>query len=78
MDAESDTEVVKQSMSSMVSVLAGMALIGATIAAIVGMLNIMSVDICMLCVTAFYIVVLGILLIYLNKKGLKEFNNINV
>lgn len=78
MDAESDTEVIKQSMSSMVSVFAGMALIGATIGGMAGLLKTMSVDICMLCVTGFYIAILGVLLIYLNKKGVKEFNNINV
>ena len=78
MDAESDTEVVKQSMSSMVAVFMGMALIGLTIVGIVGLLKIMSVDMCMLCITGIYIVLLGLLLIYLKQKAVKQFNDINI
>ena len=79
MDADNDTEVVKQSMSSMVAVFGGMASVAITIFLIVKAIqnNIKSNSIISLGL-AVYILILVILMMYLKKKSVKEFNNINV
>lgn len=79
MDAENDTEVVKQSMSSFVAVFAGMILLGVTIFLLVkavqfNIQNSLIILIGLLAYTLIYI----ILLLYLKRKGVKEFNSINV
>ena len=79
MNAENDTEIVKQSMSSMVSVLGGM---GASALIIFGLVKCVKANIQTNIIFAsglgISIVVLAILLIYLNKKGSKDFNDITV
>ena len=79
MDAENDTEVVKQSMSSMISVFIGMALSFITIFFLVMLLNIGVSNIIVLILSnLFYIIIFGLLLIYLNRYGSRDFNKINV
>ena len=79
MDAENDTEVVKQSMSSMVAVFTGMILTGISIFALYkGLALNISVDLIILCGLIIYTVVYLGLLIYLSKKGTEKFNDINV
>lgn len=79
MDAENDTEVVKQSISSMIAVFTGMILTGLTILGLaVGITSGASVDIVIATGLFAYTLICAILLAYLNKKGAKEFNKINV
>ena len=79
MDAEDDVEVVKQSMSSMIAVFVGM---GASVL-MAGMIyvsflfGIKTSDV-MLIGTVICLVILGLLLLYLQKRGAKDFNEINV
>lgn len=79
MDAENDAEVVKQSASTMVAVIVGMISTGLTIGVLGALLalNINS-DFVILAGLIFYILILAILLAYLNKKSVKEFNKITV
>ena len=78
MDAENDTQVVKQSMSSMVAVMLGMLLTFITIYSLVTCLtNNMNIDLIILLGLLIYTIIYIILLIYLNKKSIKEFNLIN-
>ena len=79
MDAENDAEVVKQSASTMIAVIVGMLSTGITIGILGACLafNIHS-DIVILLGILMYAIILAGLLIYLNKKSLKEFNKINV
>ena len=79
MDAENDTEVVKQSMSSMISVFIGMALSFITIFVLVMLLNVGVSNILVLILSnLFYIIIFSLLLLYLNKCGSRDFNKINV
>ena len=78
-DASNDTEVVKQSMSSLVSTFIGMGLLGGTIIVLFLMLNLGLANhlVMLICIT-FYSV-LGLLLwLLLNKTCDKSFNNITV
>lgn len=79
MDATNDTEVVKQSMSSAISVFAGMGLVGLTILGIFKAItsNIQN-DLIIAMILGGYILLYVILLIYLKKTGVKKFNEINV
>ena len=79
LDAENDTEIVKQSMSSMVSVFVGMFGSLTTFAILVGGIAMQfSTNCILLCALGIYIVIGLLLLLCLYKKGVKEFNNINV
>ncbi len=79
MDAETDTEVVKQSMSTMIAVLLGMILTGLCIFGIVqaAMLGMPTDLVILLGIVINSIICLG-LLTYLNKNGEKDFKKINV
>ena len=79
MDAQNDTQVVKQSMSSMIAVFIGMGMTGVVIYLLVKLaqLNI-ATDLIILGGLAFYTIVYICLLWYLNKKSVKDFNMINV
>ncbi|MBP3255188.1 MAG: hypothetical protein J6M60_01675 [Clostridia bacterium] len=79
MDAENDSEVVKQSMSSMIAVFIGMGLTGVAIILIVmcamfGLANYLTI----LIGTVVFIIIYLLLLLYLNKSSVKDFNKINV
>ena len=78
-DASNDTEVVKQSMSSLISVIAGMALIALTITLLYTFIN-KGVDsnIIILMFLTFYSLVCLILFLVLKKNCNKYFDNINV
>lgn len=79
MDAENDTEVVKQSMSSMVAVFAGMGLTALTIFTLYKCIQSnLPEDLVILGGLGIYTLLLICLLIYLNKKGSRDFENINV
>ena len=79
LDATSDTEVVKQSMSSMISVFIGMGLIGATILLLFMMLNKgISDTTILLILTLFYTLLALILWLVLIKTCDKSFNDINI
>ena len=78
MDAENDTEVVKQSMSSTIAVFIGMGLLGISILVIVmcaafGLSNYLTILIGVIASILIYL----ILLLYLNKIGTKDFNKID-
>lgn len=78
-DAENDTEVVKQSMSSMISVTLGMLLLGVTIAVLVKCLNAnIAIDLIITGGLAVYIIIGVILSILLKNKGENYFNSINI
>ena len=79
MNAANDTEVVKQSMSSMVAVLSGMILLSITIFLLVKAVQYnINMDLIILIALAFYIAVYIGLMIYLKKKSEKQFKLINV
>ena len=78
MDAQNDTQVVKQSMSSMVAVFLGMAMTGLSIYGLIKMANIgIKTDLIMLGALVIYIVIYACLWVYLKKKSIKDFNMIN-
>ena len=77
MDAENDTQVVKQSMSSAISVFLGILLSGATLVALVGLISSgKSIDETMFFVLLGYIIIYSLLLIYMKLKSVKLFNDI--
>lgn len=79
MDAENDTQIVKQSMSSMIAVFAGMILIGLTVLLLYKAISKgLQIDIVILIGLVIYIVMYGVLMLYLKKKGVKDYNSINV
>ena len=79
MDSENDTQVVKQSMSSMISVLLGMILTGITIFGLSKCVSCnISADIIILSGLGIYSLIYVLLLIYMIIKSTKEFEKINV
>ena len=79
MDADNDTEVVKQSMSTMVAVLGGTIMSMITIGALAGTCSAgISVDMAILCGLIIYALIAIFLIIHLLKKGAIKFNNIQV
>lgn len=79
MDAENDTQVVKQSMSSTVAVFLGMILVVITAYVLVKCFRYnISVNIIIFSGVGIYSIILIGLLIYLNKRSVEEFNSINV
>ena len=79
MDAEDDVEVVKQSMSSMIAVFVGMgtSVLMAGMIYVSFLFGVKTSDV-MLIGTVICLVILGLLLLYLQKRGTKDFNEINV
>lgn len=79
MDAENDTEIVKQSTSTMIAVLTGMLSIGVNIALLVALPMIgVSINLALLICLLIYTIILGILIAYLKTGSVKDFNKINV
>ena len=78
MDAKTDTEVVKQSMSSMISVFLGIILTAITIYGLYNLSANLSVDMVMLIGMLAYSAICVILLMILKNVSVKRFNNINV
>ncbi len=79
MDAKNDTEVVKQSASSMISVFIGMTLVGVTIFLLVTALEDgFSNNIIMLMFMTVFLIIYTVLSLFLHKTCVKSFNNISV
>ena len=79
MDADSDTEIVKQSMSSAISVFSGMILTGLTIFLIVKCIeHNINIDLIITLGISIYALLCAVLLLYLKKESIKDFNKINV
>ena len=79
MDAKNDTEVVKQSMSSTVSVFIGMTLSGITLFLLFVALNLnINNNIIILMFISAYLIIYEALYILLNKTCDKSFNNISI
>ena len=79
MNAENDTQVVKQSMSSMVAVFIGMGLLALTAYLLYKLVqNNISLNIVIWSGVAIYIVIYLGLMTYLKKKSVKKFNSINI
>ena len=78
MDATTDAEVVKQSTSATVSVFIGMGLIGVVVIGIIYLRGLIGTDLSLLAILSFFVLLLMVLLIYMKKKSVKEFNSINV
>ena len=79
MNAESDTEIVKQSISSFISVLIGIVLIGINIFVIIKCIEYsISNYIILFGGIIAYMIILISLLIYLYRRGIKYFYNISV
>lgn len=78
MDAENDAEVVKQSMSSMISVFGGMLLIALTIFGVVQLVSELNISytLTILILILFYLFIEGILALILYRKTDKYFNSI--
>ena len=79
LNAESDTEVVKQSTSSMIAVFVGFIFAALNIFIIIKSIDInISSYVILLCSIVIYIFISIIMYVYLNKKGVKDFKDINV
>ena len=79
LDAKNDTEVVKQSMSSMISVFLGMLLGGVSVYFIINaMLKNIPSYLIMFIAIIMYIIIYLLLLLYLSKNCDKQFNNISI
>ena len=79
MDASNDTEVVKQSMSSSISVFTGMGLIGITMFGIFKAISSnIQIDLIIAIILVIYIFLYAVLWGYLKKTSVKRFNEINV
>ena len=78
MDAQTDAEVVKQSTSSTMSVFIGMALLGLSIFGLIYLKEPLGSTLCLLTILGIHCLILFGLLIYMKKKSVNEFNDINV
>ena len=79
MDAENDTEVVKQSISTTIAVFVGMFLIGITVFGLIKLITLnINIDLVLLISVSLYVIMFILLMLYMNKKSVKDFNNINV
>ena len=79
LDAENDTEVVKQSTSSMVSVFTGFFLLGISLSITFFFVSSqLSMDILLIIMLGGFGLLLLLLCLYLNKKGVKLFNKLTI
>ncbi len=79
MNAANDTEVVKQSVSSLIAVFAGMAILAITIFLMFKAIHLkMQNDMVIMYALICYIVIYIALMLYLKKKSVKEFNSIGI
>lgn len=77
MDAKNDAEVVKQSMSSMVAVFLGMALLAVSAFLMIKALNMnIPMDVIMAAMIGVYALMAAGLMVYARHKGTKMFNEI--
>ena len=78
LDFENSAEVVKQSMSSFISVMIGMLLLILNCALIFSTIDIFNYNIILLLITIFYLLLNYILYLILIRKGVKRFNNLTI
>ena len=78
LDFENTTEVVKQSMSSFIAVIIGMALMVTSYIVITKVLGLISSTLILVIAIVVYIIINTVLYIYLINKGVKEFNSLTV
>lgn len=78
LDFENSAEVVKQSMSSFISVMIGMLLLILNYALILSTIDIFNYNIILLFITIFYLLLNYILYLILIRKGVKRFNNLTI
>ena len=78
MDASSDTEVVKQSMSSMISTFLGMGIFVVSSGLVLGLGNIMKENVSIIITQSILFVITVILYSILMKTGAKKYKRINV
>lgn len=78
LDYENETEVIKQSTSSFLSVIIGMVLAVASVGLIMKIIGSIDSLVLLLIITIIYIILDGILYMYLVKKGKKEFYNLTI
>ena len=77
-DFENATEVVKQSTSSIVSVMIGMVLFIISISAILKLAGILNATLVLLISIVIHLIIDLLLYTYLMKKGIKEFNSLSI
>ena len=78
LDAESSTEIVKQSISSFISVMIGMLLLLGNIMLIVKVFKSYNAILVLIIFTCVYLIIDVILYIYLSSQGIKDFNNLTI
>lgn len=78
LDAESSTEVVKQSVSSFISVMIGMILLITSVIIIINVVSIINATLLLLIFVLAYVIIDILLYLYLINKGVKNFNNLSV
>lgn len=79
MEFENDTEVVKQSISTTIAVFIGMFLTALSVYLLIkGVILNINVDLILFIGLSIYTLILVLLLIYMNKKSVKEFNEITI
>ena len=78
LDFENTTEVVKQSTSSFISVLIGMILLVLSITGYTKLLGVLNPILILLISIVLYSIILSLLYLYLNKKGVKEFDELSI
>lgn len=78
LDFENETEVVKQSVSSFVSVIIGMILAVTTVMILVKIIDKIQPTMILLVATGFYLIVDAVLYAYLTMKGTKEFRQLSI
>lgn len=78
LDFENSAEVVKQSMSSFISVMIGMLLLILNYVLIFSTIDIFNYNIILLLITIFYLLLNYILYLILIRKGVKRFNNLTI
>ncbi len=78
LDAKDDTEVVKQSMSSLISVMAGMFLTIISVMGILKLSDLININLVILIITCIYSIIALALYVYALKKSSKEFNKLVV
>ena len=78
LDAENSSEVVKQSVSSFMSVIIGMILLIATVLIITKIIGVIESSLILASATLLYLIIDFILYLYLTKKSVKDFNDLSI
>ena len=76
LDATNSAEVVKQSISSFISVMIGMILLIVTVAVTINLMEYISAILFLVIIVIIYLVIDTIFYIYLINRGVKDFNNL--